>query len=82
MGFSSAAMSLRGEALKLEGPTGGEEAERFDVWAMMTVRAADRLDDVMEKIDMHMATQLMKAAMSLHVTNAVRRSEDSGAASQ
>jgi hypothetical protein len=82
MSFSSAAMALRGEALKIEGPTGGEEAERFHVWAMMAVRATDDLDDVMEKLDMHMATQLMKAAASLHATNAMRRSGDSGAASQ
>jgi hypothetical protein len=38
MSFSSAAMTLRGEALKLEGTTGVEEAEMFDVWAMMAVR--------------------------------------------
>jgi hypothetical protein len=28
--------------------------------------AKDDLDDVMEKLDMHMATQLMKAAATLH----------------
>jgi hypothetical protein len=44
--------------------------------------ATDDLDDVMEKLDMHMATQLMKAAASLHDTNAVKRSVDGGAASQ
>jgi hypothetical protein len=119
MSFSSAAMALRGEALKLEGTTGVEEAEIFDVWAMMAVRyglrvvglrvefykrsakdpmharlvmpvlegqnvtrTADDLDDVMEKLDMHMATQLMKAAASLHATNAVKRSGDGGAAFQ
>jgi hypothetical protein len=38
MSFSTAAMDLRGEALKLEGATGVEEAERFDLWAMMAVR--------------------------------------------
>jgi hypothetical protein len=38
MSFSSAAMALRGESLKLEGTTGVEEAEMFDVWAMMAVR--------------------------------------------
>jgi hypothetical protein len=38
MSFSSAAMALRGEALKLEGTTGIEEAKMFDVWAMMAVR--------------------------------------------
>jgi hypothetical protein len=38
MSFSSAAMALRGQALKLEGTTGVEEAEMFDVWAMMAVR--------------------------------------------
>jgi hypothetical protein len=119
MSFSSAAMALRGEALKLEGTTGVEEAEMFYVWAMMAVRyglrivglwvefykgsakdpmharlvmpvledqndtpATDDLDDVMEKLDMHMATQLMKAAASLHDTNAVKRSGDGGAASK
>jgi hypothetical protein len=44
--------------------------------------ARDDLDDVIEKLDMHMATQLMKAAASLHATNAVIRSGDGGAASQ
>jgi hypothetical protein len=82
MSFSSALMALRGDALKLECPTGGEEAERFNVWAMMAVRTTDDLTDVMKKLYMHMATQLMKAAASLHATNAVRRSGDGGAASQ
>jgi hypothetical protein len=36
--FSSAAMTLRGEAIKLEGTTGVEEAKRFEIWAMMAVR--------------------------------------------
>jgi hypothetical protein len=118
MSFSSAAMALRGEVLNLEGTTGVEEAEMFDVWAMMAVRyglrvvglrvefykrsakdpmhdrivmpvvegqnntpATDDLVDVME-LDMYMATQLMKAAASLHATNAVKRSGDGGAASQ
>jgi hypothetical protein len=40
------------------------------------------LDDVMEKLDMHMATQLMKAGASLHATNGVKRSGDGRAASQ
>jgi hypothetical protein len=40
MSFSSAAMAVRGEALKLEGTTGVEEAEMFDVWAMMAVGTA------------------------------------------
>jgi hypothetical protein len=44
--------------------------------------ATDDLDDVLEKLDTHMATQLMKAAASLHATNAVKRSGDGGAASQ
>jgi hypothetical protein len=44
--------------------------------------ATDNLDDVMEKFDMHTATQLMKAAASLHATNAVKRSGDCGDASQ
>jgi hypothetical protein len=119
MSFSSAAMTLRGGALKLEGTTGVEEAEMFDVWEMVAVwydlrvvglrvefykrsakdlmharlvmpvlegqndtPATDDLDDVMEKLDMHMATQLMKAAASLHATNAVKRSGDGDAASQ
>jgi hypothetical protein len=34
--------------------------------------ATDDLDDVIEKLDMHMATQLMKAAASQHATNAVK----------
>jgi hypothetical protein len=38
MSFSSAAMALRGESLKLEGTTGVEEAEMFDVRAMVAVR--------------------------------------------
>jgi hypothetical protein len=38
MSFSSAAMALRVDALKLESTTGVEEAEMFDVWAMMAVR--------------------------------------------
>jgi hypothetical protein len=44
--------------------------------------ATDDLDAVMEKLDMHMATHLMKAAASLHATNSVKRSADGGAASQ
>jgi hypothetical protein len=44
--------------------------------------ATEDLDDVMEKLDMHMATQLMKTAASLHATNDVKRSGDGGAASQ
>jgi hypothetical protein len=82
MSFSSAVMDLRGEALKLEGTTGVEESERFDAWAMMALRATDYLDDVMEKLDTYMATQLMKAAASLHATNAVKRSGNGGATSQ
>jgi hypothetical protein len=35
MSLSSAVMDLRGEALKLEGTTGAEEAERFDAWAIV-----------------------------------------------
>jgi hypothetical protein len=42
----------------------------------------DDLDDVMEKLDMLMATQPMKPVASLHATNAVKRSGDGGAASQ
>jgi hypothetical protein len=111
MSFSSAAIALRGEALKLGGTTGVDEAEMFDVLAMMAERyglrvvglrvefykksaknamharlvmpvldgqndtpATDDLDDVMENLDMHMTTQLMKAAASLHATDAVKRS--------
>jgi hypothetical protein len=44
--------------------------------------ATDDLEEVMEKIDMHMATQLMNAAASLHATNAVKRGGDGGAAYQ
>jgi hypothetical protein len=44
--------------------------------------ATDDLDDVVEKLCTHMATQLMKAAASLHATNAVKRSVDGGAASK
>jgi hypothetical protein len=44
--------------------------------------ATDDLDDVMEKLDMHMDTQLMKAAASLNAKNAVKRSMDGGIASQ
>jgi hypothetical protein len=43
MSFSSTAMALRGQALKQEGTTGVEEAEMFDVWAMMTVRCGLRV---------------------------------------
>jgi hypothetical protein len=48
---------------------------------MMTVRATDDLDDVMEEL-VHVAIQLVKAAASLHATNAVNRSGDDGDASQ
>jgi hypothetical protein len=82
MSFSSAPLDLRGEALKLEGTTGVEEVERFDAWEMMAARATYYLDDVMEQLDTYMTTQLMKAAASLHATNAVKRSGDGGAASQ
>jgi hypothetical protein len=46
------------------------------------IPATDNLDEVMEKLDTHMATQLMKAAASLQATNAVKRSEDGGSASK
>jgi hypothetical protein len=65
MSFSFACLDLRGEALKLEGTTGVEEVERFDAWAMMSVRATDYLDDVMKQLDTYMTTQLVKAAASL-----------------
>jgi hypothetical protein len=39
----------------------------------------DYLDKFMENLDILMATQLMKAASSLHATNSVKRSEDGGA---
>jgi hypothetical protein len=39
-------LDLRGEALELEGPTGVEEVERFDAWAMMAMRATDYLDGI------------------------------------
>jgi hypothetical protein len=121
MSFLSAAMALRGEALKLESTTGVEEAEMFDMWAMMAMRYGLRvvglqvdfymrsakdliharlvmpvlegqndtpatddrlLDDVMEKLDMYMATQLVKAAASLHATHDMKSSGDGGAVSQ
>jgi hypothetical protein len=43
MSFSSAATALRGEALKLQGTTGVEEAEMFDVWTVMAVRYGPRV---------------------------------------
>jgi hypothetical protein len=43
--------------------------------------ATDDLDDVMERLDMHRATQLMKAAVFLHATNTEKRSRDGGASS-
>jgi hypothetical protein len=46
------------------------------------IPATDDLEDVMDKLDTHMATQLMKAAASLHAANAVKRSGDGGTASQ
>jgi hypothetical protein len=49
---------------------------------MMAVRATDYLDDVMEQLDTYMTSQLMKAATSLHATNALKRSGDGGAAFQ
>jgi hypothetical protein len=56
MGFLSAPLNLRGEALKLEGATGVEEVERFDAWAMIAMRATDYLDEVMEQLDTYMTT--------------------------
>jgi hypothetical protein len=44
------------------------------------VAAADDLDDTLEKLDSHMATQLMKAVASLSATNAVKRGNGDGAA--
>jgi hypothetical protein len=41
--------------------------------------ATKDLDDVLENLDAHMATELMKAAASLHASNAVKRSGDGGA---
>jgi hypothetical protein len=46
------------------------------------IPATDDLNDVMDKLDTHMAIQLMNAAASQHATNAVKRSADGGAASQ
>jgi hypothetical protein len=95
MSFSSAAMALRGEALKLEVTTRVEKVQIFDVWAMMAERyglrvvelrvefykrsakdtmharlvmpvlegqndTPDDLDEAMQRLDMHMAIQLMK----------------------
>jgi hypothetical protein len=44
--------------------------------------ATDDLDDILDKLETHMATQLMKASASLLATNAVKRSGDGGAAFQ
>jgi hypothetical protein len=44
------------------------------------VSAADDLDDTLEKLDMHMESQLMKAVASLSATNAVKRGSGDGAA--
>jgi hypothetical protein len=38
--------------------------------------ATDDLEEVMEMLDTHVATQLMKAVAPLHATNAVKRSGD------
>jgi hypothetical protein len=46
------------------------------------IPTTDDLDEVMEKLDTHMATQLMKASESLLATNAVKCSGDGGAASK
>jgi hypothetical protein len=46
------------------------------------IPATDDLDEVMEKLDTHMATQLKTAAASLCAINAVKRSGDGGAASK
>jgi hypothetical protein len=40
------------------------------------------LTNVLEKLDEHMAAQLMKAAASLSASNALRRAGDSGAGQQ
>jgi hypothetical protein len=44
--------------------------------------ATKDLDDVLEILDTHMATQLMNAAVSLHASNAVKLCGDVGAAYQ
>jgi hypothetical protein len=44
------------------------------------VSAADDLDDNLEKLDTHMASQLIKAGASLSATNAVKRGSGYGAA--
>jgi hypothetical protein len=46
------------------------------------IPATDDLEEVMEKLDTHVATQLMKAVAPLHATNAVKRSGDGGAPSR
>jgi hypothetical protein len=46
------------------------------------ISATDDQDEVMEKMDTHMATQLIKATASVHATNAVKRSGDGGATSK
>jgi hypothetical protein len=42
--------------------------------------AADNLDDALEKLDSHMATQLMKAVASLSNTNSLKRGGGDGTA--
>jgi hypothetical protein len=44
------------------------------------VPAAEDLADTLEKLDTHMASQLMKAVASLSATNAVKRGSGDGAA--
>jgi hypothetical protein len=44
------------------------------------VAAADDFDDTLEKLDTHMASQLMKAVSSLSATNAIKRGSGDGAA--
>jgi hypothetical protein len=44
--------------------------------------ATEDLDDVLEKLDTHISTQVIKAATSLHAINARKRSGDGGVAYQ
>jgi hypothetical protein len=44
------------------------------------VSAAEDLDDTLEKLDTHMASQMMKAVASISATNAVKRGSGDGAA--
>jgi hypothetical protein len=67
MSFSSAAMALRGEDLKLEGTTGVEEAEMIDVWAMMAVRYGLRVVELRVEFYKRSARDPMQARLVMPV---------------